>query len=159
MCGRTNAETGMQERMQHGCILGGWSACDWPRFLAVHVKKATYLHPLYRLASPEKRFLIDLNRWMLLMLSVKNICSIYTRGSQRDVAVAYLGWAIAPSYMSPNAVGGGCCGVSANEYSCAHGSQINFGDLIPYLTYDLYWPHRWKVLNDLQPRCNVCYLF
>jgi hypothetical protein len=25
--------------------------------------------------------------------------------------------------------------VSAIEYSCAHGAQINFGDLIPYLTY------------------------
>jgi hypothetical protein len=31
--------------------------------------------------------------------------------------------------------GGGCCGVSANEYSCTHGAQINFGDLTPYLTY------------------------
>ncbi len=29
--------------------------------------------------------------------------------------------------------GGG--GVSANEYSCAHGAQINFGDLTPYLAY------------------------
>jgi hypothetical protein len=27
------------------------------------------------------------------------------------------------------------CGVSANEYSCAHGAQINFGDFTPYLTY------------------------
>jgi hypothetical protein len=27
------------------------------------------------------------------------------------------------------------CGVSANEYSCAHGAQINFGDPTPYLTY------------------------
>ncbi len=34
--------------------------------------------------------------------------------------------------------GGGGCGVSANEYSCAHGAQINFGDLTPYLTYGLY---------------------
>jgi hypothetical protein len=25
--------------------------------------------------------------------------------------------------------GGGGCGVSANEYSCAHGAQINFEDL------------------------------
>jgi hypothetical protein len=33
--------------------------------------------------------------------------------------------------------GGGCCGVQANEYSCAHGAQINFGDLPPYLTYGL----------------------
>ncbi len=31
--------------------------------------------------------------------------------------------------------GGEDCGASANEYSCAHGAQINFGDLTPYLTY------------------------
>jgi hypothetical protein len=31
----------------------------------------------------------------------------------------------------------GDCGVSANEYSCAYGAKINFGDLAPYLTiYD-----------------------
>jgi hypothetical protein len=28
------------------------------------------------------------------------------------------------------------CGVSANEYSCPHGAQINFGDLTPYLIYE-----------------------
>jgi hypothetical protein len=32
--------------------------------------------------------------------------------------------------------GGGGCGVLANEHSCAHGAQMNFGDLTPYLTYD-----------------------
>jgi hypothetical protein len=60
------------------------------------------------------------------------------RGSQRDVV--YLGLPIAPSYMSPNAGGwgGGGCGVSANGYNCAHGAQINVGDLTPYLTYALY---------------------
>ncbi len=31
-------------------------------------------------------------------------------------------------------------GVSANEYSCAHGAQINFGDLTTYLTND-WWQH------------------
>ncbi len=31
--------------------------------------------------------------------------------------------------------GGGCCGVSANKYSFAHGAQINFGDLTPFWTY------------------------
>jgi hypothetical protein len=36
--------------------------------------------------------------------------------------------------MSLNAEGGSC-GVSANEYGCAHGGQINFGDLTPYLSY------------------------
>jgi hypothetical protein len=42
--------------------------------------------------------------------------------------------------MSPNAGGGRGlrgegwgCGVSANEYNCAHEAQINFGDLTPYL--------------------------
>jgi hypothetical protein len=38
--------------------------------------------------------------------------------------------------MSPNAgVGGLRCGVSAKEYCCTHGVQINFGDLTLYLTY------------------------
>ncbi len=33
--------------------------------------------------------------------------------------------------------GGGGCGVSsANEYSFAHGTQVNFGDLTLYLAYD-----------------------
>jgi hypothetical protein len=27
--------------------------------------------------------------------------------------------------------------LSANEFSCAHGAQTNFGDLTPFLTYDL----------------------
>ncbi len=34
--------------------------------------------------------------------------------------------------------GGESCGITAkwaNGYSCAHGAQINFGDLTPYLTY------------------------
>ncbi len=31
-------------------------------------------------------------------------------------------------------------GVSANEYSCAHGAQINFGYLTPCLTYG---PSQW----------------
>ncbi len=37
--------------------------------------------------------------------------------------------------MTPHTGGGGDCGVSANEYSCTHGAQMNFGDLAPYLTY------------------------
>jgi hypothetical protein len=35
----------------------------------------------------------------------------------------------------PECGGGGGFGVSANEYNCAHGAQINLGDLTPYLTY------------------------
>ena len=53
------------------------------------------------------------------------VCDVIAGRSQRDVV--YLGGPVAPSYMSPNA-GGWCCGVSANEYSCAHGALINFGD-------------------------------
>ncbi len=37
-------------------------------------------------------------------------------------------------YEPISGVGGGC-GVSANKYSCAHGAQINFDDLTPYLIY------------------------
>jgi hypothetical protein len=38
--------------------------------------------------------------------------------------------------------------VSANEYSCAHGAQINYGDLTPYLAFAgtftlLYVSHRY----------------
>ncbi len=36
--------------------------------------------------------------------------------------------------MSPNAGWGGCW-VLASEYSCAHGAQIDIGDLTPYLTF------------------------
>jgi hypothetical protein len=55
----------------------------------------------------------------------------FVRGSQRDAV--YLGWPIVPSCMSPSA-GGWWREVSANEHSCAHGAQINFGDQTPYLT-------------------------
>ncbi len=68
---------------------------------------------------------------ILVMNCKKGVCSLrvfekehreqayLTRGLQRDVV--YFGWPISPSYMSPNAGGGGgegSCGVSANEYSC-----------------------------------------
>jgi hypothetical protein len=61
------------------------------------------------------------------------------RGSQRDVV--YLGWqtnsALVWAQMREHGEGGGvaACGVSASEYSCAHGAQINFRDLTSYLTY------------------------
>jgi hypothetical protein len=38
--------------------------------------------------------------------------------------------------------GRGSCGVSANEFNCTHGAQINFGDLTPYLTYGPTWLER-----------------
>ncbi len=66
------------------------------------------------------------------------------RGLPRDVV--YLGWPIATSYMSPNAGGGGGCGVSANEDSFTQGAQINFGDLTPYLTYG-------RVVRESERQC------
>jgi hypothetical protein len=57
--------------------------------------------------------------------------------------------------MSSNAGREGGCGVSANEYSCTHGAQINLGDLTPYLTYDsqlvvsTIFIHRLFLLDDL----------
>jgi hypothetical protein len=48
--------------------------------------------------------------------------------------------AIAPSYMNPNAGGGReLRGLSVNEYSCAHGAQINLRDLTSYLTSGGNW--------------------
>ncbi len=58
----------------------------------------------------------------------------YTRGSHRDVV--YLGWPIAPSYMSPRRGVGEGCGFLRG--CCAHGAQINFEDVTPYLTYGQY---------------------
>jgi hypothetical protein len=37
--------------------------------------------------------------------------------------------------MSPR--GRGVAGVSSNDYSCAHGAQVNFGDLTQNLTYGM----------------------
>jgi hypothetical protein len=63
------------------------------------------------------------------------------QGVTRDVV--YLGLPIATSYMSPNAGGmGGVAGSqpmsTAVQCTMYIGSQINFGDLTPYLTYGLY---------------------
>ncbi len=46
--------------------------------------------------------------------------------------------------------GGGGSGVLKNEYSCAHGAQINFGDLTPYLTYETNYiaDHKVRALNS-----------
>jgi hypothetical protein len=48
--------------------------------------------------------------------------------------------------MSSNAVGRRGCGVSASEYSCAHGAQINIGDLTSYLTYGKKEPGKFLTL-------------
>jgi hypothetical protein len=58
---------------------------------------------------------------------------LYGRGSQRDVVYPWL--TNSALVYEPKCGGRGGCGVSANEYNCTHGAQINFEDLTPYLTY------------------------
>jgi hypothetical protein len=84
--------------------------------------------PTCYLFYAEEQSILNMERWLKITVYP---AYVLTRGSQRDVV--YLGLPIAQSYISPNAGDGG--GVSADEYSCAHGAQINFGDLTPYLTY------------------------
>ncbi len=54
------------------------------------------------------------------------------RGSQRDVVLSWL----TNSALEPKSGGRGeLRGLSQRvQYNCAHGAQINFGDLTPYLT-------------------------
>ncbi len=53
--------------------------------------------------------------------------------------------------------GGRGGGGSANKYSCAHGAQLNFGDLTPYLTYGIHN----TVLQDstLLPMCSTSQIY
>ncbi len=89
------------------------------------------LYILYRIHCPPPR---PLYHWNHQPTSTQRTRYPIDQGSHRDVV--YIGWPIAPTYMSPNA-GGGDCWVSVYEYSCAHGAQINFGDLNLYLTYGI----------------------
>ncbi len=77
------------------------------------------------------------------LLTVHSFGHGLTQEVTRDVVYCILAsWPIAPSYMSPNAGGGRSWGLSQwDEYSCAHGAQINFGDLTPHLTYGLTENH------------------
>jgi hypothetical protein len=77
-------------------------------------------------------------------------------GSQRDVV--YLGWPIAPSYMSPiRGMGVGVVGSQpmSTDVQCAHGAQRNFVDLTPYLTYGytvyIIWANQETEDNIVQP--------
>jgi hypothetical protein len=68
-------------------------------------------------------------------------------------AFVYHSWLTnSASYMSPNAGGGGgaVLGLSANEFSRAHGAQINFGDQPPYLTCGKSFQ---ALVNLLMNRC------
>ncbi len=66
--------------------------------------------------------------------------------------------------MSPNVGGWGVeLRISANEFSCAHGAQINLGDLTPCLTYGNTNLEEQTVCHDRQlkglmpclPLCNA----
>ncbi len=61
------------------------------------------------------------------------ILRAHPRGLQKDVV--YLGGPIAPTYMSPNAGGGGKLQGLSQWVQLYAGAQINFEDLTPFLTY------------------------
>ncbi len=65
-------------------------------------------------------------------------CKKLKGSSQGVIKRCHLSWLTNRALVyEPKCEGGeGGCGISANEYSCAHGAKINFGDLTPYLTYD-----------------------
>ncbi len=88
-----------------------------------------------------------------------------SRGLQRDVV--YLGWPIAPSYMSPNAGEGGGGGVAESQ-PMSTAVQINFGDLtsIFNLCYLCLRVSRtkWRLVNEQWTLIQVrsmksCYLW
>jgi hypothetical protein len=87
---------------------------------------------------PLHRFLLDPLIFLFsgTILSLPIFFLFFTGGLQGDVV--FLGWPIAPSYMSPNAGGGGrgeLRGLS-QRIQLYTGAQKNSGDLNPYLTYD-----------------------
>jgi hypothetical protein len=71
----------------------------------------------------------------------------WTRGLPRDVV--YLRWPIAPSYMRPNAGGGGELQCLSQWVQLYTGAQINFGDLSPHLTH---------AVKNLSLECFISYL-
>jgi hypothetical protein len=59
----------------------------------------------------------------------------FNQGVTKRCRVVYLGWPIEPSYMSPNAGGGGVAG--SQPMSTAVSAYVCLEDLTPCLTYDL----------------------
>ncbi len=87
-----------------------------------------------------------------------NAIALHARGVTKRCRLSC--WPIAPSYLSPSQMRGegGICGVSANEYNYAHGAQINFWDLTPYLTSvlrirDVYPGYRIRLFSIPDPNC------
>ncbi len=95
----------------------------------------TFFH-MPRLAGRDRRSWIKVSRVISARRGVR-IDGNHAGGHNEMSSI--LAEPIAPSYfflVQMREEGGVACAVSANEYSCAHGAQINFGDLTPYLTYD-----------------------
>ncbi len=75
--------------------------------------------PLISFPLSKKKIHFTIHRWALdsaVGCFHEDFAQIlWKQGLQRDVV--YLGWSIAPSYMSPNAGEGGDCGVSSQPVS------------------------------------------
>ncbi len=75
----------------------------------------------------------------ILRVVLITACQSYPRGYNLSITKrCRLSWLTNSALVNEPKCGGGReLRVSANEYSCAHGAQRNFGDLTPYLTYGL----------------------
>jgi hypothetical protein len=62
--------------------------------------------------------------------NVKGGCALTTGGHKEKSSILADQWR---PRIGARMRGGGGCGVSANEYSCTHRAQKNFGYLTPYL--------------------------
>ncbi len=65
------------------------------------------------------------------------------KGARHGVTKRCYGWSIVPTYMSPDAGGGGGIAGSQPMSTNVHNkwSPNKFGDIIPYLTYGVQWVH------------------
>ncbi len=79
-------------------------------------------------------------------LQAPALASHWPRGSQGDVV-----YRKRLSYMSPNAGGGGRCGASTNEYSCAHHVTWSPNKLLKFNSiFNLYFGPIFPVTKSLQ---------
>jgi hypothetical protein len=89
------------------------------------------IDPVFTKTNQNARFLLSENeRFGLVFVKTGSINSGTGVAKRRR-----LSWLTNSAHVYESKCGrkGGRYGVSANEYSCTHGAQINFGDLTPYL--------------------------
>ncbi len=74
------------------------------------------------------RILFNIRNWEYFVYKCRNVAKCLMQGISKRCRPSWL--TNSALVYEPNCGG---CGVLANGYSCAHGAQIYFGDLTPYL--------------------------